>query len=61
LAEVFRRADAAEAEVDGRLAGVEERLQLAGERALIRQDPSAGLEHGIVCRIGPGPQRGVGG
>ena len=57
LSEVYRRADAAEADVDGRFAGVEEFLQLGGEWTLIRQDPGAGLEHGLVCGIGPGPQR----
>jgi hypothetical protein len=62
LADVFsREAHAAEAEVDGWLAGGEERLQLCGQRALIGQDPRARLEHVRVLGLGPGPQRGIGG
>lgn len=58
--EVFRRVDAAEAEVDGWIAGVEEHLQLMGQWTIIFQDPRTGLENGLVHGIGLGSQCRVG-
>jgi hypothetical protein len=45
--------------LERRLAGVEEPQKLGGKRALVRQDPGAGLEHGRVRRVGPRPQRRI--
>ncbi len=60
LAELLRRAHAAEAKVDGRLAGVEKRFQVKGQWTLVRQNPGAGLNDRAIRRIGPGPERLVG-
>src|SRR5262245_10637894 len=57
---MLRGMNAAETEVDGRVAGVEERLQLGRQRTLIVQDPGADLEHALVSWIWPGSQRRVG-
>ena len=61
LAEVLWSARTAEAEVDRWLAGVEERLQLRRQWALVRQDPGARLEDIQVRGLGPWSQRRVGG
>jgi hypothetical protein len=58
VAEILRRAHAAEADIDRWLAAVEERLHVAGQRTLVWQDPRAALKDGIRG-VGPGRQRGV--
>jgi len=61
LAHVPWSAHTAEAEVNGWLAGVEERLQLQGQLPLVRTDPGAGLDHIQVRGLRPWRQRRVGG
>ena len=56
---VLRGADAAEARVHRRCAGIQERLQIWWQGPLVRQDPRAGLHDVEVRRTGPRAQRGV--
>ena len=61
LAHVLWSAHAAEAEVDGWLDGVEERLQLQGQLPLVRSNPGARLHDIQVRGLSPWRQRRVGG
>src|ERR1051325_243493 len=54
-----RRARTAETEVNRPIAALQELLQVAGQRTLVREDPCSGLKYTAVLGLGPRPQRRV--